>query len=141
MVLVRQVEKEDIIDITKIEHECFKDPYPVDCFLVYYAYCPQFFFVAEDKGRLVGYCLLDSSMQEIMSIAVLPGLRNKSIGSKLLEASLDAFRKNKIKLARVHVRASNKDAIEFWQFHGFSLKEKIKNYYGDEDGLLMEKEL
>lgn len=138
---IRRVRPEDMVDIVKIEFSCFKYPYSPSVLVWFYETCNEGFFVAEERGRITGYCICDPSQKEIVSIAVVPERRDKGVGSSLLEKALGFMKAQGFKKVGIHVRASNREAIKFYAFHGFRPVREVKNYYGNEDGLLMEKEL
>lgn len=141
MATIRRVKPEDMVDIVKIEFTCFKYPYSPSMLLWFYEACRDGFFIAEERGKVAGYCICDPSQDEIISIAVLPGLRQKGIGSGLLAKAQGYLKSQGIRKAKVHVRKGNREAIDFYGAQGFQEARTIKNYYGNEDGILMEKDL
>jgi len=74
---------------------------------------------------------------EIEYIIVPEEYRKKGIGSKLL---LELEKEN-IKNITLEVRESNKEAINFYKKNGYKIEAVRKNYYGNEDGYLMMKEI
>ena len=74
---------------------------------------------------------------EIEYIIVREGFRKKGIGSKLL---LDIEKQN-INNITLEVRESNITAINFYKNNGYKIEAIRKNYYGNEDGYLMMKEI
>lgn len=74
---------------------------------------------------------------EIEYIAVDNTSKNKGIGSKLLKAIENSNLKN----ITLEVRKSNKIAINFYMKNGYKIVSIRKNYYNDEDGYLMLKEI
>jgi len=78
---------------------------------------------------------------EIEYIYTLEEYRNKNIASKLLEYLIDLGIKNNCLNITLEVRCSNKAAINFYQKNGFNEVSIRKNYYDNEDGILMLREL
>lgn len=76
---------------------------------------------------------------EIDYIIVDKDYRNKGIATKLLEFIENNY--NNIKNITLEVRESNKEAINFYLKNNFKEITKRKNYYKDEDGILMMKNL
>lgn len=95
--------------------------------LIYYDQCI--------KGVIVYDLIYDRI--EIEYIIVDEDYRKKGIGSKLLKE----IEKNKVKNITLEVRESNKGAINFYKNNGFNVEAVRKNYYENEDGYLMLKEL
>ena len=75
----------------------------------------------EVKGRVV----------YIMTITVLKAYRRYGVGSQLLEKAIQDCRKEDVKRIYLHVLCSNESAIEFYQNNGFTIKEKLLDYYTD----------
>lgn len=74
---------------------------------------------------------------EIEYIIVPEEYRTKGIGSKLL---LELEKEN-INNITLEVRESNITAINFYKKNGYKIEAIRKNYYGNEDGYLMMKEI
>lgn len=89
------------------------------------------------KGVLVYQYLYDRI--EIDYIIVDNNYRNLGIATKLLKY-MEQIHKN-IKNITLEVRESNKSAINFYEKNGFKAVTTRKNYYKDEDGILMIKNL
>ena len=87
------------------------------------------------KGIIVYDLLYDRV--EIEYIIVDEEYRKRGIGSKLLEE----IEKNNIQNITLEVRESNIEAINFYKKNGFRIETIRKNYYGNENGYLMLKEL
>lgn len=89
------------------------------------------------QGVLVYQYLYDRI--EIDYIIVDKDYRNRGIATKLLEFIENNY--NNIKNITLEVRESNKEAINFYLKNDFKEITKRKNYYKDEDGILMIKNL
>ena len=87
------------------------------------------------KGIIVYDLLYDRI--EIEYIIVEDGYRKKGIGTKLLKE----LEKNNIKNITLEVRESNLGAINFYKKNDFKIETIRRNYYGNENGYLMLKEL
>ena len=90
---------------------------------------PQCFFVAEDKGEIVGFIFCNrfwyskfehSHVGAIHEIVVLPAHRHEGIGKELIEKAMDYLKPRKIEL---WVGEHNRDAIKFYEKLGFKEKE------------------
>lgn len=89
------------------------------------------------QGVLVYQYLYDRI--EIDYIIVDKDYRNRGIATKLLEFIENNY--NNLKNITLEVRESNEEAIKFYLKNNFKEITKRKNYYKDEDGILMIKNL
>lgn len=89
------------------------------------------------KGILVYQYLYDRL--EIDYIIVNSNYRKMGIATKLLDRLENTYKN--IDNITLEVRESNKSAINFYLKNGFREITKRKNYYKDEDGILMIKNL
>ena len=133
--MVRELEKKDFISVNNLlntfNFKLSKESFNND-FLKVLVYEENFI-----KGILVYQFLYDRI--EIDYIIVEKKYRNLGIANKLLN-----FMENKhkgINNITLEVRESNKEAISFYLKNGFKQVTKRKNYYKDEDGILMIKNL
>lgn len=92
-------------------------------------------FVAKSDGQIVGYISIlqraGFTNLRIYSIAVLPDMRGKNIGQKLLNRSKKYAIGNSFRQITLEVRTSNKAAIELYTRNGFEPVSVIKEYYSD----------
>ena len=88
------------------------------------------------KGVLVYQDLYD--ILTVDYIVVLEDSRKKGIATKLLK-SMENKHKNAVNTT-LEVRKSNNNAINFYKKNGFKEAAIRKNYYKDEDAILMIKE-
>ena len=95
--------------------------------------------VYEESNKIIGVLsyLLIYDRVEIEYIVVDNEYKRKGIGSKLL----NSINLNGIKNITLEVRESNKEAINFYKNNGFDIVTVRKNYYNNEDGYLMIKNL
>ncbi len=85
------------------------------------------FFVAEVDGKVVGFAAGDSKwvnsegerVLEIHEIFVIPEMRGKGVGTKLMERLLEYGKKRGLKLAELWVGEKNQRAIDFYRKLGF----------------------
>lgn len=94
--------------------------------------------VYEDDKKIVGVLvyLLIYDRAEIEYIVVKDEYKRLGIGSKLL-----SFIEKDIKNITLEVRESNTTAINFYKKNGYSIVSTRHNYYKNEDGYLMIKNL
>ena len=133
--MIREFEQKDFIVVNKLlntfNYKIDKESFNND-FLKVLIYEEDFI-----KGILVYQYLYDRI--EIDYIIVDNEYRNLGIATKLLNFIEDKYKD--IKNITLEVRESNKVAISFYKKNGFKEIAKRKNYYKDEDGILMIKNL
>ena len=134
----------DLLDgLMVVEENAFQKPWSRQQFLGELASDATRYFVAETDGRIVGYagCWLIVDEVQITNIAVHSDFRRKGIGQRLLAHLLETTTKEGANYFTLEVRRSNLPAQALYQSHGFAVAGERKNYYGDEDALIMLKEL
>ncbi len=96
-----------------------------------------------DSDKVIGY--LDYSLIydriEIDNFCVLEDYRNNGIGTKLLAYLVSLAISYQVVNITLEVRVSNGVAIGLYKKFGFREVAIRKYYYGDEDGILMEKQV
>jgi ribosomal-protein-alanine N-acetyltransferase len=145
LVTIRKALLSDFDKIVEVEASSFKRPYPPALLFSLLHLHSDMFYVALASGEIVGYAVgakrCDSG-GHVISIAVRPEWRRKGIGTKLMEALLDTFKKRGLKRAVLEVAVSNREAIAFYERLGFKTIALLKSYYPwGEDAYLMAKEL
>jgi len=78
---------------------------------------------------------------ELNNIYVLPEYRNSGIASILMEYMINQGSDKKIKNITLEVREDNVSAIRLYDKYKFIKKAVRQNYYGNCNGILMEKEM
>ena len=96
-----------------------------------------------DKDKIIGY--LDYSLiydrMEIDNFSVMEDYRNQGIGTKLMAHLISIAIEYRVVNVTLEVRCSNEIAINLYKKFGFREVALRKFYYGDEDGILMEKQV
>jgi ribosomal-protein-alanine N-acetyltransferase len=143
--LIRQARKSDLREIYLIEIKSFPYPYPVESLASLLILFPRYFFVAECGGRVVGYvagALNKDGSGHIMSIAILPSYRGRGLGSRLMDAIENAFRREGISRVYLEVSQNNKVALNLYRKRGFKVISMRESYYPDgSDAYIMFKEI
>ena len=98
-------------------------------------------YVVDDE--VIGY--LDYSLiydrMEIDNFSVLEEYRKQGIGTKLMAYLISLAINYRVVNITLEVRISNDVAINLYKKFGFREVALRKYYYGDEDGILMEKQV
>lgn len=106
----------------------------------YLARNPGLSFVAEQDAQIVGTVMAghDGRRGYLQHLAVADRLRRRGVGSRLLDLSLEALRREGICKTHVHVFADNPGARFFWEANGCLARPEIALYScirGDNDNI------
>ncbi len=146
MAVIRRYRPGDLEAIELVEEECFQphDRYGPDVILYLLSLRGSVILVAEDGGEVAGYSagyLEPGAVGHVASVAVRPRFRRRGIGRALMEALEGELRAEGARRLRLEVRGSNAAARGLYESLGYRVVRRLPGYYGDEDGLLMEKEV
>lgn len=139
---------EDIPDVLAIEQASFPKPWTRGMFEgelrnpVARCYTLK---VAPDGGaeELAAYMVfwIVHGEAHILNIAVNPAFRGRGVASRLLGMMLQLMRQSLVYEVFLEVRVSNEPARRLYRRFGFRDSFVRKNYYGDEDAIVMVLEL
>ena len=96
------------------------------------------YFIDEESVGYLEYSLIYDRM-EIDNIKVLEEYRGQGIGTKLMAHLVSLAIEYRVDNITLEVRVSNEIARNLYKKFGFREVALRKYYYGDEDGILMEK--
>ena len=96
--------------------------------------------IAEHDQQIIGYIAWQHIQEEIELhlIATAPAHRRQGIASQLLQQLIATARQHRARII-LEVRASNHIAQALYRKHQFAPIATRKNYYGNEDAVIMEK--
>lgn len=91
------------------------------------------YLVGELDGRVVGHAVasMAGDIAELQRIAVDPGHRRAGIASQLLDAVVEAARRTEAERLLLEVRTDNREALAFYDRHGFAEIDRRPRYYSD----------
>ena len=142
--IIREFKRPDVKRVLEIEIASFNDPYPANILVDIYNLGAGF-LVAQENNRVLGYIIFWIKFEDeghIISIAVDKNYRRLEVGSKLVETSIEVFKKFEVKIIKLEVRVGNKGARKFYSKLGFKEEKIVENYYEDlEDAVIMFKEM
>lgn len=97
------------------------------------------YFVALSGDEVVGYIGVFDMIEDynIIGIAVKKEYQRKKIGSLLLERIVSIARENNVNSLSLEVDSINEKAINFYKNKGFEVTNIRKNYYKNNDALIM----
>ena len=118
--------KEDFEKVFNIEEELQKDYVQI--------------YVYEEDNNILGFLHTEYHFEitDIVNIAVDVNNQNKGIGYELVNYLINNTQSEKIML---EVRESNTNAITLYTKCGFKEIHRRKNYYGNEDAIIMERSI
>lgn len=103
--------------------------------------------VAVENEKIVGFiigmiCVKRSASDgHILTIDVLPQHQRKGIGMKLLQEIEKIFIEKNVKTCHLEAREDNVEALRLYEKAGYKKIGKLRNYYGEADGLYLCKPL
>ncbi len=139
MNLIRKFEPQDFPWVIDIERKVFNEHDPF-FYMQFYETCSESFIVAQINGFIVGFVVGFMSSKvtgRIFSLAVHPEYQNRGIGSALLIAIIEVFRKMHVSEIILEVRIGNINAKRFYERHGFYTTGIMEKYYNDGENAYM----
>ncbi|MFQ5353975.1 MAG: ribosomal protein S18-alanine N-acetyltransferase [Thermodesulfobacteriota bacterium] len=134
----------DLDEVVAIERASFAIPWTRDQFereIENPISHPYVMHIEGDDGeqRLGAYVIfwLVYGEAHILDLAVSPQFRRRGVATWLFRKVIDMFKDGYVAGAFLEVRKSNAAAIRLYRNFGFKESYERKNYYGDEDALVM----
>ena len=146
----RKLEKEDVIpvnnsvipEILEIQSEEFPQKNEKEI-LKCSKYFTKIFYIIKSQDELAGYCIYRlrpvvyskgiKKQSVIYSIATAQKFRKKGFARKLLKASIEEMKLNRISSVFLYVNVNNIPAIKLYKEIGFVIIEQIKNVCGQKE--------
>lgn len=140
-VIYREMRKEDVPFISRLEEETFSMPWSAASFLRMIRQEDSRYFVAQENGRLLGGCglFLIAGEGNITNVAVLKDARRRGVGTGLMRHLLAEGDKAGLYAYTLEVRVSNEAAIGLYRKLGFESAGIRPKFYEKptEDALIM----
>jgi ribosomal-protein-alanine N-acetyltransferase len=136
---IRPMRKRDLATVVKLENAIYPQPWSSGVFSEELSLFNRHYIVLEDESGIVGYggLLLVADDAHVTTIAVDPAARHRWLGTRLMLALVDAALAAEAKHLTLEVRVSNEGARRLYQRFGFAPVGVRKDYYRDEDALVM----
>jgi len=137
---IRDMGRSDIPAVAALEAVIYPQPWSPRVFFDELAMDSRSYVVAIDAGgTLVGYggLLLVEEDAHITTVAVDPEVRGQHIGSRVMLALVDRALAAGARHLTLEVRITNSVAQGLYDRFGFDPVGRRKNYYKDEDALVM----
>ncbi len=136
---IRKMELPDIPQVATLEQVVYDNPWSVRVFYDELALGNRHYLVAEDPTGIIGYggLLVVEADAHITTLAVDPTTRRQHLGTRLMLALVDVAVHLGVSHITLEVRMSNEGAQRLYERFGFNPVGLRKNYYRDEDALVM----
>jgi ribosomal-protein-alanine N-acetyltransferase len=142
---IRPARPADAPALVPLERRCFSDPWSGLAFEEMLRFPLTVALIAESDSAIVGYLIGRAVAEEgeILNLAVVPEERRHGLGSRLLEAGLDALAEAGARRVWLEVRESNDGAQALYQARGFASAGRRPRYYKHpvEDALVYQLDL
>lgn len=139
----REMLVEDLDHVMEIENDLISPPWTREGFFTFLLKDENMFFVVEEKGQILGYCSMQTVLDEgdILNVAVTRDRQKEGIGYFLVDSMLMLAAARGIHIVHLEVRESNGSARRLYQRLGFKEDGFRKNYYTEpvENAVLMTK--
>jgi len=146
VVLLRRYRPGDLEALLRVEEESFSpgQRYSGLVFEYLLSLPGSVILLAEEGGEVIGYVagyMEGREVGHVASLAVRPAFRGRGVGKGLMKALEAELMARGARRLRLEVRESNMVARRLYEGLGYRVVGRLPKYYGDEDGLLMVKEL
>jgi [ribosomal protein S18]-alanine N-acetyltransferase len=138
---IRPAKSGDLEKIYRIESEAYRSPWSVEGLVSEVASQNSRFFVAELDGKVVGYIVIWIVLDELhlLKIATASEYRRQGIASALIDYVEKEYKRASV--LYLEVREKNSIARNFYKKLGFVENGVRKNYYADDNAILIEKRM
>lgn len=138
-VTIRRMVRSDIPAVAALEADIYPQPWSPRVFFDELAMDSRVYAVSTVDDEIVGYggLLLIEEDAHITTVAVAPEARGLQIGKRLMMSLIDRSLDSGARHLTLEVRVSNEPAQALYERFGFRPVGRRKNYYRDEDALVM----
>jgi ribosomal-protein-alanine N-acetyltransferase len=144
MYLIHEAEEKDLQIISELERDLFSEE-KWSYFQILREFKNDFskILVFKEKEEIIGYLIFREIEPEIeiFKIGVKKKYQRKGVGTKLIQKLIEIAREKNISKIFLEVKASNLSAYNFYKKLGFKEMYRRKNYYGNEEAIIMLKEI
>ena len=134
MLDVRLFKPIDMFSVIKLASLTLTERYNPTIFNYFYETFPKGFIVAENDHKIIGFIIgvkINQDLAKILMLSVLEKFRKQRIGFSLLNRFIIELSNENITNIELEVRTDNRTAIRFYKNNGFTIKEKIPEFYQD----------
>lgn len=137
---IRPATPADIPTLASLDHQTNPHPWTAKQFQAAHQPPIRTLLIAENDQQIIGYIAWQHIQDEIELhlIATAPSHRQQGIASQLMQQLIATAQQHHARII-LEVRASNHIAQALYRKHQFAPIATRKNYYGNEDAIIMEK--
>ncbi len=134
---------DSIDEIYFVEKNCFSDPWTREMLESEILNKLSVLETETKNGILCGFALgrVVADESELFKIAVLPDFRRLGIAQKLLSKIHGQMRQKGARVCFLEVRSRNFPAVSLYEKAGYQRVRVIPRYYGDDDAVVLKREL
>lgn len=140
---IRRMTLDDCTEVAKIEKESFSMPWSEKAFLDTVSLHQYYYLVAEDQGKIIGYCGFVFALDEgeIPNVCVASQARRRGVGRAMLQELFLLAKEYHLTKLFLEVRQSNVAARRLYEATGFEQIGIRKGFYElpKEDAVLMQR--
>ena len=127
--------------IAALEADIFPDPWGEKDIFSYICTSGSMCYTAHSDGKIIAYILgrTISPEGEIYRVATRPSHRRRGIAYRLLDYAIKTERGRGLECIFLEVRSKNIPARNLYHSLGFREMGERRNYYGDDDAVIMVK--
>ena len=144
MYLIHEAEEKDLQIISELERDLFSEE-KWSYFQILREFKNNFskILVYKEKEEIIGYLIFREIEPEIeiFKIGVKKEYQRKGVGTKLIQKLIEIAKEKNISKIFLEVKASNLSAYNFYKKLGFKEMYRRKNYYSNEEAIIMLKEI
>jgi len=144
MCLIYEAEEKDLQIISELEKDLFSEE-KWSYFQILREFKNDFskILVFKEKEEIIGYLIFREIKPEIeiLKIGVRKEYQRKGVGTKLIQKLIEIAKEKNISKIFLEVKTSNLSAYNFYKKLGFKEMYRRKNYYGNEEAIVMVKEI
>jgi ribosomal-protein-alanine N-acetyltransferase len=138
--IIRDMKRGDIPSVAALEAVVYDQPWSPRVFFDELAMDNrEYLVITNGDKRIIGYggLLVVDDDAHITTLAVAPEARGQKLGKRLMLALVDQARDVGARHLTLEVRLSNSSAKGLYELFGFEPVGRRKNYYKNEDALVM----
>ena len=148
MEIIEEASLQEVDKLYRIEKKCFKEEALTKDHLAFLISDDDYpSLVYKRKEEIVAFTIgriipnTHPIKGHILTLDVSPTSQGQGIGTHLMQRMEEELRSKGVELCRLEVREDNTTALNLYQKMGYHPHSILPNYYGNADGILLQKTL